>query len=176
MPYFSSGEARDKLILLFFLQHIGCQLTREQLYRVMMENEWMNYFEYRTALNALEKDGYCLAVPRSFGQGYTISQKGEETLELFYKQLPLSLRESILAYIEREKEALSREMQYSVRHTTRRDGNTRVELKVLDDAHPVLELNFDLPDLDLAVHACERWPKVAEDLFREILNKLVTEK
>ena len=85
-------------MLLFFLKQAQWDLTREQLYRVMVEKDWMNYFDFQTALLELEEDGYVAAVQRPFGQAFSISPEGEQALELFQKQLKYTknLKENLL--------------------------------------------------------------------------------
>ncbi len=172
MAFFSQGISRYKLMLLFFLKQAQWDLTREQLYRVMVEKDWMNYFDFQTALLELEEDGYVTAVQRPFGQAFSISPEGEQALELFQKQLPLSLRQAMEEYVRQRGEALRCETQYVVRQQRQPDGSSKVELKVLDGADPILELNFFVPTHEAATLACQRWPERAQDVFRDILTRL----
>ena len=40
MPIFAKGETKDKLTILFFAREADLDLTQEQLYRAMVENDW----------------------------------------------------------------------------------------------------------------------------------------
>ncbi len=173
MAYISNDVSRQKLMILFFLKEMGAGMTREQLYRVMAENDWMNYFDYQSTMLELEEDGFLAAVPRPFGQAYALSAKGDEALSMFQAQLPHSLRQAMSAYVEENGETLRREAQYSIRQQQQPDGTSRLELKVLDGAAPVLEITFSLPDQEMAARACANWPSRAEMVFREMLTKLL---
>jgi len=172
MSFFSHGEDRDRLAILYFMKQVGCELTREQLYRVMAVNDWMNYFDFQTALLRLAEDGYLTTFERTFGQGYMLSSEGFHILELFEKQLPHSYREAMKSYCEANRERLRRETQYSATCKRRKDGSSWVELKALDGDSVVLEMNFSAPTHELAQKAAERWPMCAQEIFREALEKL----
>ena len=69
MPIFAHGVPKDKLTILFFTRAADLDITREQLYRAMVENDCMSYFDFQTAMAEMEEDGFHAAIPRTFGQG-----------------------------------------------------------------------------------------------------------
>ena len=67
MPIFAQGVPRNKLTLLYYIQSSKLDITKEQLYRAMVENELMSYFDFESCMHELEEDAFVLAVPRAFG-------------------------------------------------------------------------------------------------------------
>ena len=55
MPIFSRGESKQKLTILFYMKAAGTLLTREQLYRAMIENGCMEFFDFQVTVNELEE-------------------------------------------------------------------------------------------------------------------------
>lgn len=172
MPYFTHGEDKDRLSILYFMKHVGCALTRSQLYRVMAENGWINYFEYQTAVLGLAEQGFLKEIEGTFGMSYLLSAEGYQVVELFEKQLPHSFREAMRTYAEAHREQLRRETQFETACRRQKDGSTLVELKALDGEATVLELRFSAPTYELAKKAAAAWPLAAEEVFLEIQKKL----
>ena len=128
MPIFTRGVTKDKLIILHYARASDLDITREQLYRAMIDNDCMSYFDFQSTMNELEEDGYIAAIPRAFGQGYRVSARGMETLAMFEKSLPVSLRDSLNAYAQENREALRRETQYTTGMEEMGSGGYRVRL------------------------------------------------
>ena len=64
MPYFTHGETKYKLILLYIAERAGTLVTREQLYRTAILNSEMEYFAFEEALGELLEDGLLTEVPK----------------------------------------------------------------------------------------------------------------
>ena len=93
MPYFTHGETKNKLILLYAADHAAALPTREQLYRTAILNSEMEYFAFEEALGELLEDGLLTEVPKPFGAGLGLTDLGREALSLFEKGriLPASI-------------------------------------------------------------------------------------
>ena len=83
MPSFAQGKLKNKLLILYFIDYLAIDVTREQIHRAVVENDCMDYFEFCSAMFELEEDGAIAAVPRPFGQAYCLSQKGKTMLKGF---------------------------------------------------------------------------------------------
>ena len=57
MPYFTHGETKNKLILLYIADRAPAILTCAQLYRTAILNTEMEYFAFEEALGELSEDG-----------------------------------------------------------------------------------------------------------------------
>lgn len=172
MAYFSSGVTRDKLIVLYFLQKIDFELTREQVYQVMALNDWMNYFDFQTTMLELEEDGYIAAIPRSFGQGYRPTQLGREAISLFENTLPYSLREAMSSYVEEHMEELRLETQFQCDIQPWEEGGYTVQLKAMDRNAILFQISAILPNQEVAQRACKNWRTEAAALYQITLEHL----
>ena len=142
MPIFAKGETKDKLTILFFAREADLDLTQEQLYRAMVENDCMSYFAFQTALTEMEEDGLIAAIPRTFGQGYRVSARGEETLAMFEESLPFSLRERLKAYAAQNRSELEKETQIVSSMRELPGGAYEVELRVQEKTTVAAELRL----------------------------------
>ena len=171
MPFFAEGESRDKLTLLYFLDKVKCELTREQLTTAAAAGDLLSFFELQNAVNELEESGLLAAVPRPYGQAYAITPAGAETLGMFYEQLPLSLREDIDDYAARCADKLRRDTQYYSAYEKREAGYA-VTLKIMERSSELLALSVVMPDIDSAKNACATWPEHAEALYKHVVAEL----
>lgn len=173
MAYFSQGESRDKLIILYFLRAIDIELTRDQLYRVFAEQGWMDYFDFHGALSTLEEDALVAAIPCAFGQGYRATPHGEDTLAMFEKELPFSLREDLQQYAKMNRALLRDQSQFAAYQTQLPEGAHLAVLRLMDKNTHILNISLQLPDAQLAQKACEAWPEAAGAIYQELLKRLV---
>ena len=174
MAYFSHGDARQKLMLLFFLDKIDFELTRSQFYRIFFENGWMDYFDFQARLTELEEDGHVAALPLAFGHGYRVTPQGKQTLAMFSEELPHSLREKLSECARENRDNLRSEAQFYARQTQLPDGGYHATLRLMDKRAHILDISLQLPTAQLAQAACDAWPKQAEGIYQELLKRLVT--
>ena len=105
MPYFSHGETKNKLIILYILARAGSLLTREQLYRTAILNSEMEYFAFEQAVSELEEDGMLAEVRRAFGECLGLTDAGREALALFEKSVPADERKKLDSYLDENRGA-----------------------------------------------------------------------
>ena len=109
MAFFSNGEDKLKLMILFTLECAEMPLSREQIATVMSENGVENYFDVCEHIIDLEANGCIASVPTFKMQMIVMTPRGEEIMNLFGKNLPKSLRESIEGFVGSNKDEFRRE-------------------------------------------------------------------
>lgn len=178
MPIFSHGESKDKLTILYYSQVSMLELTRDQLYRAMIENECMNYFSFQTAMNELEEDGYIVAIPRAFGQGYRITVRGEEILSMFGESLPHSYRQGLSRYADdnRDKMRIETQLVSSMEETA--NGAYLVTLRAQTKDTVEMEIRVHMASKEMANRVRKNWADEAasEEIYEFLLNRLLRNK
>lgn len=159
-------------MLLFFLHELDLEITRNQLYTVFAEQNWMDYFEFQTNLEQLEEDAFVAAIPCAYGQGYRITPHGQNMLQMFQKELPHSVQEKLGEYARRNRELLMSRSQVSATQSQLPDGGYLAVLRLMDKNARILDISLQLPTAHLARQATERWPEQAEGIYQEILTRL----
>ena len=137
MPFFTHGDTKNKLILLYILSKADAPLTHDQLYRIVDRTDSMTFFAFETILPELETDGFVASFVRPYGDCYGLTASGQESLALFSDSIPITLRDSIDRTVSDAKGSFLREKQT----TSRLSGNERVgytlELLVLSGEETV---------------------------------------
>lgn len=175
MPIFAKGVSKDKLTILYFIRASSIDITRDQLYRAMVENECIAYFDFQSAMYDLEEDGLIAAIPRSFGQGYRVTVRGEEALTLFADSLPNSLRERLDAYGEENRGAMLLETQLVSSMEEQKNGGYLVKLKAQEQNTVVAKIELLVASRSMAQRIRANWPTASEALYTDILNRLLKE-
>ncbi|MBR3129648.1 MAG: DUF4364 family protein, partial [Clostridia bacterium] len=76
MPYFTHGETKYKLIILYIAERAGALLSGDQLYRTAILNSGMDYFTFWNVIGELEEDDMLAAVKKPYGDCYGITDAG----------------------------------------------------------------------------------------------------
>lgn len=174
MPFFASGEARERLIVLFLLKSLDMELTRTQLATLSVSNDILPWFDLQSAVAELETQGLIAAIPRPFGQGYRITPEGEETLDMFLESLPASLRARIETVVEENRDVIRKETQYATSVEKRPGGSCVVTLRAMEWDGDLLSISLLLPDQSTAQAACAAWPEKAQLIYQGLIRDLLS--
>lgn len=173
MPIFAQGVTKNKLTILYYIRASRMDITREQLYRVMVENDLMSYFDYQSCMHELEEDAFIAAVPRSFGQAYRVSAHGLDVLEQFVESLPVSLRERLERYASEHREEMLLQTQIVSDMEELPSGGYLVRLRALEQNAAIMELSIRVATRDMAQRMRSNWEKDSESLYAYLLTTLL---
>ena len=176
MAFFSHGEARNKQMILYLLREIEYPITQNQIYLVFAQQGWMDYFDFQTAFMVLEEDAFVAAIPCAYGDGYCITPHGENTLGMFEKEIPQSIQDDIRDYAKNNRDALRDETQFAAYHTRMPDDSYVAVLRLMDKNAHIVNISMQVPTAEFAQMACDAWPKEAEGVYMELLNRLLIKK
>ncbi len=173
MPLFAKDETKAKLLILFFLEQADIPLTRDQLYRAMYENECMDYFMFQQIFYDLEAEGLVAVRPMAFGQAFSMTGRGKETLSLFLESLPNSIRERLAAYAAGNREDFQTETQLVSTMEEQADGSYEVRLMAQERSRVILEIRMSLATRSMAQKVRADWGENAEEIYSYLLGKLL---
>lgn len=172
MAYFSSGDDRDKLMILYSLRCCGMPVSREQLVTIMAENGAENYFDISERLVELEQNGYIASVPTYLLQMIVLTSRGEEALTLFEKNLPKSLRAALENYIDSHLRDFHRENTSRTISTPLPDGGFDTTFALVENGDAIFEVRLKLPSIRYARIAERNWDSISEELYLSTLLRL----
>ena len=176
MAFFSDGFTKSKLMVLYFLNELSVDLTKEQIATFSAAYELIPYFELQSAIYELEEEGFLAAVPRPYGQAYCLTPKGKETLGMFVERLQ-SVRDDLTDYADACREKLRRETQFSAASEKAGVGGAyRTTLRAMEQSGDLLQISILLPDAASAKHAAAVWPERAQAIYTAILSELLAKK
>ncbi len=171
MPYFTHGETKNKLILLYIADRAAALLTREQLYRTAILNSEMEYFAFEEALGELLEDGLLTEVPKPFGAGLGITDLGREALSLFEKSVPQNERDRLDGYLAAHRTDFLRETQISSRIEKTPTG-VMLHLMLSEADRVILFVSLAAAGEEQALALRSRWDEAADPIYNFIWDAL----
>ncbi len=172
MPFFTHGDTKNKLILLYILSEAGTPLTHAQLYRVVDRTDSMTYFDFEAVLPELESEGFVASFTRPFGDCYALSQSGQESASLFSDSIPLSQRERIRETLLALAPLVRKETQTTSRLTGNERDGYKLELLVLQGKETVFGVTLSLASEETALVMRSRWEAESAGLYDVVWDKL----
>ena len=166
MPFFSEGVTKIKLTILYFLNKLGFGITKDQITTVGGTYDLAPYFDLQSAVAEMEEDGFLAAVPRPFGQIYALTARGQQAVELFYEQLPTSLRDDLDTYADECRETLRHQCQYTARIEGQPNGSYIVRMIFMERDEQLLAMELLFPDVKSA------WADKAQSAYCYLLSSL----
>lgn len=172
MAYFSTFETRDKLILLYFLQASGLKLSETDLLHVVLDNGWMNYFDFARVCTELIEGGMLELEKRPQGNLLALGPNGKEVLDHFAERLPLSLRRKIQDYADRHRIAIRRAAQHMASYEKHSENDYRVRLAIMDKEDALLSMEVLAPTEEMAKTFVNRWEDRGQEVFTQVIRIL----
>lgn len=164
--------AQNKLLILYLLRSINISLSELQILRIVTENGWINYFDMKECMFELIENKLVEERETPTGTFYTISELGRNTLFYLEKELLGSLRKSIDAYCEANRDDLRLETELSADYVRIDEGEYKVMLKVLENQIPVFELSLITYSKESAEAFIKKWKDVAPKIYKSTYDSL----
>lgn len=172
MAFFSGGDDRTKLLILYVLGAFRSPITPEQLYTAQLLCGGPQYFDFGQAYNELAEEGFIVCVPSGSLQLVSLTAKGQEANALFSKELARSARDAADAYAEENREAYRRSNSVTGEALPLAGGGYEVKLGIRDGAGTLFEVRLRLPTAQYASLARENWQTHAESIYLDLLTVL----
>lgn len=171
MPYFTHGETKNKLILLYIAERACSIPTRSQLYRTAILNSKMEYFSFEEALGELLEDGLLTEVPKAYGACLGVTDSGREALAMFEKSIPLDERNRLDAYLNEHRGDFTRETQIASR-IENTDAGVLLRLMLTEANRVILSLSLAAASEEQAIAMRSRWEQSSELIYNYIWDAL----
>ena len=172
MPYFTHGETKYKLIILYIAERAGSLLLGDQLYRTSILNSGMDYFTFWNAVGELEEDGMLAAVRKPYGDCYGITDAGRDALSMFEKSVPENERKKLDEYLSENRTAFARETQLGSRIDKHANGAT-LHLFVSERDRVIFSVSFDTASEEQAIEMRSRWDDCSEAIYNYVWDALL---
>jgi len=169
----SKESAIQKLLILYIFKSIDFGLTNSQITQIIMETELMNYFLFKQYIAELTENELVTEDSDSNNQRYNITSKGMQTLNYFISRIPYATREKIDFYLLQSKDRLVKDTQIKSNFKKVSEHEYTVELSVIENNTPLIELSISLPSNKQARLMCDNWKKNASSLYGDILQLLI---
>ena len=172
MAFFPEGQGRVKLLMLYIIKRFRTPISREQLYTAMVNVDGTGFFEMSELMAQLEQEMYVIAVPSRDQQLLYITERGEELISEFEREIPKSQRDEMDGYAEEHREDVIRSNCVYCDALPRQDGSWLVKLALLERDGVLFEIDLRVPDAASANAAREKWLRETDAIYLDMFTRL----
>ncbi len=168
-----SGIPVSKLVILYLFDSLGITLNEHQTVRILTDHDWANYFDVKENLFELADSGMLETHETPHGVFYQITPSGKSSIEIFYKDIMLSVREQISTFSKANRDELAREADLFSDYIKVSDDEYRVTLKILFKTRPTFELEIFVYSKEEAETLIRNWHAGAKNIYQHIYTELM---
>lgn len=162
-----------KLMILYMLRKVNFPLTNSQITGFFLEKDYTDYFHVQRAVNDLT-DAKLVSVEKVRNASLlTATVAGEETLEYFTNEIPLAIKREIESFLRENAFELRNESCTVADYEQTSDGGYAVHCRVTEGHETLIELTINVPSEEEANRVCENWPKKSQEIYADIMMKLL---
>lgn len=172
MSFIPKTAMQKKLLLLYIAREFKYPLTEEQFINIITENDWMSFFDYKDNIMELLSSGQLCYQQSGEINIYSLSNEGEQALELFAKDLPPSTKDAVKDYLEQNSERIQNEtlLESSFHYTLW--GNYEVDLHVREKGSKLMSVSLIVDDEQTASRICENWKESSPEFYMSLIETL----
>lgn len=173
MTYVPAKEQIQKMLLLYIAEEFIFPLTEEQFIKIVLDNGFMNYIEYKDCLNGLMKAKQIMQEESAGQLVYAITADGSETLAKCMDILPVSPKEAFHEYVKNNLHRIKTEtlLDSSLKYLP--DGQAEVTCNIRENDALLMSVKVYMEDKDAAKVMCENWEKASPVMYQIIMDTLL---
>lgn len=167
--------AQNKLILLYLFKKIEIPLSSLQVYKIILENNFMNYFILQHSLDELAEQGMLDSSRNDGRHFYRLSGEGEKMVGLFLNKLPLGIKKRIDDSAKTIRKQIRNETLITADYTPESETEYTVSLGVREDSFPLIDIRMTVGTRKDAIAICRNWKENSQSMYSEIIKSLTRE-
>ena len=175
MTYVPAKEQIQKLLLLYIAEEFIFPLTEEQFIKIVLDNEFMNYIDYKNRLNGLIETKQ-IKLEESAGQMvYMITADGSDTLKECIDILPISPKEAFHAYVKNNLHEIKSETLMDSSIKPLNNGQTEITCNVRENNALLMSVKIYVEDDNTAKTISKNWESSSPIMYQIIMDTLIHE-
>jgi predicted transcriptional regulator len=164
--------AEKKLILLYIIEKIDMPVSNLQMTKIILENNYMNYFLMQQFLNELCESNLLSAEIIDNKTSYLITGYGRQTLEYFIKLIPKGIKNRIDNTISSIRKNVRNETLITADFIPESENEYIASCSVHEDNFSLIDLKITVGTKSDARIICDNWKKHTQAIYAEIIEIL----
>lgn len=162
-----------KITILELLHRSGFPLSNSQITDFFLEGDLTDYFTAQQAISDDEDAGLIKSVTNHNNTTYSITEEGNKTLELFKEKITIGLSKDINKYLKANSIAMKEENSYRANYFKADRGGFVVQLKIIENDVPTLDITFHVGTKEMAETLCNNWKVRSDEVYASIMDVLM---
>ena len=170
-------QVEKKLLLLYLIDKMELPLTQSQISEFALAEDYINYFSLQQFLADMVEVNYLEKSFENNSTYYNVTDQGLMALEYFKKRIPAQLKNKINKYIEQNKKSIKKDYEVIANYFYDKNSNEYIiKCGIYEDEMTLMELTLSVVSREEAKLICKNWRDNVNNLYGDILNKLIGEK
>lgn len=167
--------AENKLLILYIISKIKLPLSNLQLTDIVLENNFLDYFNYQQYLLELSSSQLIKYVGTEDKIRLSITDKGEKVLNMFFNRISTNKIDTINVYLEKHMDNIKKQITVTADYNIINSSNFVVSLGAYENDSVLLELKLMVPTHKQAKNLCTKWKNNSSELYNNVLKTLINE-
>ncbi len=164
--------AENKILILYLLSIIKRPVSNDELYRLVLSIQDMNYFYFQQFLLDLENNEYIINYQKENDILYEITEKGKSTLELTIDVLPGIIKLKVDENIKGELQEIKNESAVRAEFIPLSEKEFIVKCKIIENSITIFEIQAFANSRDQAIKIVQNWEANAGTIYPKVLQML----
>ena len=164
--------AENKVLILYILNKIGKSITNDNLYKLTLAIQEMNYFYFQQFLLDLLENKYIVNYEKDEESVYEITPYGREILVLTKDMVPGIIQLKIENYLNGKLEDIQEKESITSEFIPKSENEFIVKCKIVENNETVFEVKTKTTTRQQAIKIIENWDKNANIIYPKILENL----
>ena len=162
-----------KLIILYMLDKVDYSLTKNQIFGLMLDKEYTDYFTLQKVMNQLTDDGLIESKFVRNASHLTMTAKGQETIDLLKGDISDSIKEEIDTYLNENEVRLRNEVSISADYYKSTTGEYVAELIARERNTDLVNIRITMPTEPAVSEIYNNWMKKNQDVYAYLMENLL---
>lgn len=167
-----TDRVKIKLLICFLMDRLDLPVQAQTVSDIILDKGLANYFEVSAALGELIEQHCVSGVPGTSPEQYVLTRRGRDMLDTIVTDLPLSVRDKVLASAD-EMVIQKRDREQNKVTVTQVEDGFAISIRMLDIGSDLLRLTLYVPDRETADRVAEKFYKDPAKLYTGVLDLLL---
>ena len=164
--------AENKILILYLLSIIERPINNDELFRLVLSIQDMNYFYFQQFLLDLEENKYVINYKKGNDTVYEITENGKSTLDLTLDMLPGIIKVKVDETIKGELREIKNESAIRAEFIPLSETEFIVKCKIIENNVTIFEIQSFATSREQAINIVKNWEQNAKTIYPNVLQML----
>ena len=169
---YNNSLAENKVLILYTINTITRKLTSDDLFKIILEINDINYFYFSDILGDLVNSKLIITYTKEDREFVEITKEGENSLDLTLDVLPGIVKLKADNIFKKELDNIAEEQSISAEYIPENEKDYTVKCKIVENNKTVFEIKTFAGSNEQAKNIAENWKNNATSIYPKIMNLL----
>ena len=164
--------AENKVLILYLMSMINKHISNDELYRLVLSIQDINYFYFQQFLLDLEENEYIVQYQKENDIVYEITETGRSALKLTLDMLPGIIKTKVDKTIKGELQEIKNESAIRAEFIPLSENEFIVKCKIIENNVMIFEIQSFATSREQAINIVKNWEMNAKKIYPDVLQML----